>query len=79
MKFGPIPVAALSEAWVCGCSLVGIAGLNSVVGMDVCLLGVLCVVQVEVTTTGRSLIQRSPIEWCVCVCVCVCVCSCYLV
>ena len=38
MKFGPIPVAAWSKAWVCGCSLVGIGGLNSVRGMDVSVL-----------------------------------------
>ena len=30
---------------------------------------------VEVSVTGRSLIQRSPTE-CVCVCVCVCVSEC---
>jgi len=34
----PVPVAARSEAWVCGRSLTGISGSNSVVGMDVCLL-----------------------------------------
>ena len=28
---------------------------------------------VEVSTKGRSLVQRSPTD-CVCVCVCVCVC-----
>jgi hypothetical protein len=31
-------------------------------GMDVCLLWMLCVVQVETPATGRSLIQRSPSE-----------------
>ena len=34
----PIPVAAQSEAWVCGRSLAGIAGSNPTGGMDVCLL-----------------------------------------
>ena len=34
----PVPVAARSEAWVCGLSRAGIAGSNLVVGMDVCLL-----------------------------------------
>jgi hypothetical protein len=41
----PIPVAPRSKAWVCGHSLAGIAGLNSTVGMDVCLLWVFCVVR----------------------------------
>jgi hypothetical protein len=57
-----------SEGWVCGCSLVGVAGSNPAGVMDVCLLGVLCV---EVSTAGRSLVQRSPTQWCVCLCVCV--------
>jgi hypothetical protein len=34
----PIPVAARSEAWVCGRSLTGIVGSNPAGGMDVCLL-----------------------------------------
>jgi hypothetical protein len=34
----PIPVAALSKAWVCGRSLAGIVGSNPAVGRDVCLL-----------------------------------------
>jgi hypothetical protein len=33
-----IPVVAQSKAWVCGCSLAGIAGLNSAGDMDVCLM-----------------------------------------
>jgi hypothetical protein len=33
----PIPVAALSTAWVCGRSLAGIAGSNPGGGVDVCL------------------------------------------
>jgi hypothetical protein len=40
----PIPVAALPEAWVCGCSLAGIAGSNPAGVMDICLLSALCVV-----------------------------------
>ena len=44
----PIPVAARSEAWVCGRSLAGIVGSNPAGGMDVsrecCVLsGSLCV------------------------------------
>lgn len=34
----PIPVAALYKAWVCGLSLVGIAGTSPAGGMEVCLL-----------------------------------------
>ena len=44
----PIPVAARSEAWVCGRSLAGIVGSNPAGGMDVC---VECC-QVEVSATG---------------------------
>ena len=32
------PVAAPSKAWVCDCSLAGIAGSNPSEGKDVCLL-----------------------------------------
>jgi hypothetical protein len=56
--------AARSEAWVCGRSLAGIAGSHCVGDMD------MCVVLVEVSATGRSLVKGSPTE-CVCVCVCV--------
>jgi hypothetical protein len=55
----PIPVAARSKPWVCGHWLVGIAGSNPSGDMDVCLLWVLCV---EVSATGRSLVQRTPTE-----------------
>jgi hypothetical protein len=41
----PVPVAARSKTWVCGCSLAGMEGSNSAGGMDVCLLWVLCVVR----------------------------------
>ena len=33
-----MPVAVQSKAWVCGCSLAGIAGSNPARGVDVCLL-----------------------------------------
>jgi len=33
----PIPVAARSEAWVCGCSRAGIVGSKPAAGMDRCL------------------------------------------
>jgi hypothetical protein len=38
-------VAARSKAWVYGRSLDGIVGSNPTGGMDVCLLGMLCVVR----------------------------------
>ena len=42
---GPVPVAALSKVWVCGCLPAEIVGSNTTVGVDVCLLWVLCVVR----------------------------------
>jgi hypothetical protein len=41
--------------------------------MDVCLLWLLCVVQLEVSGSGRSVVQGSSSE---CVCLCVCVIEC---
>jgi len=41
----PIPVAVQSKAGVCVRSQTGIASSNPVGTMDVCLLGVLCVVK----------------------------------
>jgi len=57
-----MPVAARSKAWVYGRSLAGIVGSNPAEGKEVCLLWVLCAVQVEVSATGQSLVQRSPAE-----------------
>jgi hypothetical protein len=68
-----MPVAAQFKAWVCDRSLAGTAGSNPAGGMDVCLLGVLCVLQVGAFVTGRSLVQGSHTDCGVCVCVCVCV------
>jgi hypothetical protein len=53
-------VAPRSKAWVCGRSLGGIAGANTFGVVFVPCEFVLC--QVEVTATGRSLVQRSPTE-----------------
>ena len=61
-------MAARSKAWVYGGSLAGIAGLNPVGSMDVSLVNVVCC-QVEVSATGRSLVQGSPTE-CECVIEC---------
>ena len=50
----PIPVAAYSKAWVCGCSRVGIVSSNPTGGMDVCLLWVLCVVRWSLRRADHS-------------------------
>jgi hypothetical protein len=47
----PMAVAARSKAWMCSCSLDGIAGSNLAFCMDVCLMYMLCC-QVEVYATG---------------------------
>jgi hypothetical protein len=57
-------VAARTKGFVCGRSLVEIAGPSPAGVMDVCFL---CC-QVEVSATGRSLIQSSPTECGVSVC-----------
>ena len=67
-----ILVAAWCKARIYGLSLAGIAGSNLTGGMDVLSRVIVMCCQVEVSETGRSLIQRSPTER-VCVCVCVCV------
>jgi hypothetical protein len=52
-------VSARSKMWVCGRSLVGIAGSDPAGGMDICCE--CCVLSGrEVSATGRSLVQRSP-------------------
>ena len=56
-------MAERSKEQVCGRSLAGIADSNPAEGMNVCVLCVLCVVQIEVSATGRSLVQRSPNEY----------------
>jgi len=63
-----MPVAARSKVWVCGRSFAGVPGSNF--GRENGRLSVVSVVcyHVEVSTTGRSLVQRSP-SYCVCVCV----------
>ena len=56
-----LSLAERSKAWVCSQSFAGIAGSNNAGGMDVC--------QVEVSATGRSLVQRSPTACGVSLCV----------
>jgi hypothetical protein len=65
-------VANRPKARVLSRSPAGIAGSNPAVGMDVCLLWVLCVCQVEVSATGRSLVQGSPTDCGVSLCVIKC-------
>ena len=65
-----VPVAARSKAWVCGRSLAGIVGSNPAGSMDIYLsvVSVVCC-QVEVSSTGRSLVQRSPTDYVAKLCV----------
>jgi hypothetical protein len=55
--------AARSKEWVCGRTLAGIAGSNPagawMSASFVCVCGVL---SIEVSATGRSLVQRNSIE-----------------
>jgi hypothetical protein len=65
---GPNPVAARSKAFVCHRSLAG-----NMVSNPTWIRGCLCLVyvsccQVEVYSTGRSLVQGSPTECCVSEC-----------
>ena len=64
-----IPVAERSKAKICGCLTARIAGSNPAEGMAVCLLHLLCVVQLAASATSGSLVQRSRTGVCVCVCV----------
>jgi hypothetical protein len=60
----PIPVAALSKAWVYDRSLVGGCGFESRQGYEwMSFVSVVCF-QVELTATGWSPVQRSLIECC---------------
>jgi hypothetical protein len=50
-----------SKVWVCSCLLAGNVSSNLTRSMDVCLVSILCC-QVEVSSSGRSLIQSSPTD-----------------
>jgi len=54
-------VAARSKAWVCGRSIAGTVGSNPAAGMDVCLFEC-CVLSVDFSASGWSLVQRSPTQ-----------------
>ena len=64
----PIPVAALYKAWVWGRSLAGIAGLNPIGEMDVCICEC-CVLSCRDLCDGPTLRPRVSYRVCVCVCV----------
>ena len=51
-----------SKAWVYGLALAAVAGSNPARGIDVCLLLSVGCCRVEVSATGRSLMQRSLTE-----------------
>jgi hypothetical protein len=70
----PIPVAMRPKTYVCDRSIPRIAGSNPTKDMEISLLCLLCFVQVVVSATGCSLVQRSPTGVCVCARVCVRVC-----
>jgi hypothetical protein len=54
-------VAVRSKAWVCSRSFVGIAGSSPAGGMDMSVVCFVCC-QVEVSATGRSLVQCGVFE-----------------
>jgi hypothetical protein len=59
----PIPVAAQSNAWVCGRWLARIAGSN-LAGLWMSVSSECCeLFQVQISATGRSLVQGSPTDW----------------
>jgi hypothetical protein len=63
MKRSLVQVAARSKAWVCDLLLAGIAVSNPARGAWMSVSCECCVsCQVEVSATGRSLVQRSPTE-----------------
>jgi hypothetical protein len=57
----PIPVAARSKLWVCGRLFAGIVGSIPAGAWCLSVVSVVCC-QVQVSATGRSLVQRSPTE-----------------
>ena len=63
----PVPVAAQSKAQVCGRSPAEIVGSNPAGGHG-CLFEC-CVLKVEVSTTGWSLVQTSATDYGVSLCV----------
>jgi hypothetical protein len=58
----PMPVAARSEAWVCGSLLGGIMGSKPARGMDICLLRVLYSVKQMSLRRADHLSKGRPVE-----------------
>jgi hypothetical protein len=58
----PVPVAARSNAWVCGRSLSGIVGSNSCGDMDYFPCDC-CVLSGRDLARGRYLVQNSPTDY----------------
>lgn len=55
-------MAVWCKAYVCGCSLAGVADSNPAGSMDIlCLVNAVCC-QVEASAMGRSLVLRTPTE-----------------
>jgi hypothetical protein len=59
-------MATQSKVRLCGRSLAGVVGSNPNGGMNVCLFSSVVCCQVEVSATGRSLVESSPTDY-VCV------------
>ena len=57
-----IPVSTRSKALVCCCSLAAIAGSSPAGNKEVCLFEC-CVLPVQVSAKGQSLVESSPTEW----------------
>jgi len=57
--FTPIPMVAQSEEWVCCRSITGIVASNPA-GSLLSLVNVVCR---QASATGRSLVQRRPVEY----------------
>ena len=56
-------MAVRSKARICGRSIGRIAGSNPFEGSDVCLLCLLCAVEVKASAASRSLVQGNLTEW----------------
>jgi len=59
-SYMPMSESARSKTWVWGRSLTGSAGSNPAGGTDMSLVSVVCF-HIEVSASGWSLVQRSPI------------------
>jgi hypothetical protein len=62
MPGSPMPVAARSNAWVCGSLRAGIVVRIAPGHECLSVVNIVCC-QVEVSASGRSLVQSSHAEW----------------